>query len=157
MSFAPPDCQVPYNDLNSILMFIFLFADPPCRKSCLKASSYSTAAKPLTEGNPICMAPKSKHSRKLQNVFLDDQGFPDQSDDYDQLLHSIDGGPFCGSCAIRCLTSAVILIHALTIPLSQRSMKNSCKSRWTYHTSMSQGAKIKTPRESYLQCLDKEY
>jgi hypothetical protein len=29
----------------------------------------------------------------LQNVFLDDRGFPDQSDDYDLLLHNIDGGP----------------------------------------------------------------
>jgi hypothetical protein len=29
----------------------------------------------------------------LQNVFLDDRGFPDQSNDFDQLLHNIDGGP----------------------------------------------------------------
>jgi hypothetical protein len=28
----------------------------------------------------------------MQNVFLDDRGFPDQSDEYDQLLHTIDGG-----------------------------------------------------------------
>ena len=28
----------------------------------------------------------------MQNVFLDDRGFPDQSDKYDHLLHSIDGG-----------------------------------------------------------------
>jgi hypothetical protein len=28
----------------------------------------------------------------MQNVFLDNRGFPDQSDEYDHLLHSIDGG-----------------------------------------------------------------
>ncbi len=28
-----------------------------------------------------------------KNVFLDDQGFPDHSNKYDHLLHSIDGGP----------------------------------------------------------------
>jgi hypothetical protein len=28
----------------------------------------------------------------MQNVFLDNQGFPDQSDEYDHLLHSINGG-----------------------------------------------------------------
>jgi hypothetical protein len=28
----------------------------------------------------------------MQNVFLDDRGFPDQSDKYDHVLHSIDEG-----------------------------------------------------------------
>jgi hypothetical protein len=42
---------------------------------------------------PICVAPKPKRPKKLQNVFLDDRGFPDQSDKYDHLLHSIDRGP----------------------------------------------------------------
>jgi hypothetical protein len=47
---------------------------------------------PPPEGNPIRVTPKPKRRKKLQNVFLDNQGFPDQSDDYDNLLHSIDGG-----------------------------------------------------------------
>jgi hypothetical protein len=42
---------------------------------------------------PICVAPKAKRRKKLQNFFLDDRGFPDQSDEYDHLLHSINGGP----------------------------------------------------------------
>jgi hypothetical protein len=42
---------------------------------------------------PIHVVPKAKCRKKLQNVFLDDHGFPDQSDKYDHLLHSIDGGP----------------------------------------------------------------
>ncbi len=29
----------------------------------------------------------------MQNVFLDDRGFPDKSGEYDHLLHNIDGGP----------------------------------------------------------------
>ena len=36
---------------------------------------------------------KTKGRRKVKNVFLDDRGFPDVSDDYDSLLHDIDGGP----------------------------------------------------------------
>ena len=36
---------------------------------------------------------KSKASKALAKCLLDDRGFPDQSDDYDHLLHSIDGGP----------------------------------------------------------------
>ena len=44
------------------------------------------------EGKPIGFLLKPKRHRKLQNVFLDDRGFPDQSDKYDHLLHSIDGG-----------------------------------------------------------------
>ncbi len=48
---------------------------------------------PPPEGNPpICVTLKPKCHRKLQNVLLDDRGFPDQSDEYDHLLHSIDGG-----------------------------------------------------------------
>ena len=50
------------------------------------------AAQPPPEGNPIRVTPKPKRRRKLQNVFLDNRGFPNQSDDYDHLLHSIDGG-----------------------------------------------------------------
>jgi hypothetical protein len=29
----------------------------------------------------------------LQNFFLDNRGFPNQSKDYDHVLHDIDGGP----------------------------------------------------------------
>jgi hypothetical protein len=44
-------------------------------------------------GTPIRVAPKAKSRRQIKNVFIDDQGFPDQSDDFDVLLHNIDGGP----------------------------------------------------------------
>ncbi len=57
----------------------------------MKASSYITAR--AEEGTPIRVAPKAKRQKRLQNVFLDDRGFPDQSNEYNQLLHSIDGGP----------------------------------------------------------------
>ena len=43
-------------------------------------------------GDPIRVTPKQKRRRKLQNIFLDNHGFPDQSDEYDHLLHTIDGG-----------------------------------------------------------------
>ena len=64
---------------------------PHCRHPCIKASSYTTDI--AGEGTPIRVAPKAKRRKRLQNVFLDDRGFPDQSDDYDLLLHNIDGGP----------------------------------------------------------------
>ena len=42
--------------------------------------------------DPIRVTPKPKHRHKLRNVFIDDRGFPDESDDYDRLLSTIDGG-----------------------------------------------------------------
>ena len=42
---------------------------------------------------PIRVAHKPKRQKRLNNVFYDDRGFPDQSDKYDYLLHSVDGGP----------------------------------------------------------------
>ena len=46
------------------------------------------------QGTPIRVAPKAKRRNLLQHVFLDDdRGFPDQSDDYDHVIHNIDGGP----------------------------------------------------------------
>ena len=43
--------------------------------------------------SPIRVAPKPKCRKRTNNVFLDDRGFPDQSDDYDHELHNVDGGP----------------------------------------------------------------
>jgi hypothetical protein len=71
------------------------------RKPCLKPSSYSISPaesppQPATPppGDIIRMAPKGKGGcRQIKNVFADDQGYPDQTDDHDNLLHTIDGGP----------------------------------------------------------------
>jgi hypothetical protein len=42
---------------------------------------------------PIHVTPKLKgNSGKQKNVFLDDRGFPDQSNKFNSLLHNIDGG-----------------------------------------------------------------
>ena len=43
-------------------------------------------------GEPIRVARKIK-GRKRPNVFLDDRGFPDQSHEFDVILHNVDGGP----------------------------------------------------------------
>ena len=45
-----------------------------------------------SDQQPIRPAPKHKKGRKRKNIFYDDRGFPDQSDEFDYLLHSIDGG-----------------------------------------------------------------
>ena len=42
---------------------------------------------------PIRVAPKPKRRKRTNNVFLDDRGFKDLSDDYDHVLHDVDGGP----------------------------------------------------------------
>jgi hypothetical protein len=42
--------------------------------------------------SPIRVAPKPKCQLKLKNVFYDDRGFPNQSNEFDHLLHNIDGG-----------------------------------------------------------------
>jgi hypothetical protein len=34
------------------------------------------------------------HGKKQSNVFLDDRGFPDQSQEFDIILHNTEGGPF---------------------------------------------------------------
>ncbi len=41
--------------------------------------------------SPICVPPKPKCHRKLWNVFYDDRGFPDQSDEFNHLLKNIEG------------------------------------------------------------------
>jgi hypothetical protein len=66
-------------------------------KSCLKAEpAFSTAPVATTaptERTPIRVEPKPKRRKHLQNVFLDDRGFPDQSNEYDHVLHNIKGRP----------------------------------------------------------------
>jgi hypothetical protein len=57
------------------------------------ASIFSTGAQAQHESSPIRVDPKPKCRKRLQNVFLDDIGFPDQSDNYDHVLHGVDGGP----------------------------------------------------------------
>jgi hypothetical protein len=42
---------------------------------------------------PIRVEPKPKHRKRLQNIFLDNRGFPGQSNEYDHVLHDIDSGP----------------------------------------------------------------
>jgi hypothetical protein len=54
---------------------------------------YSSLPVPPTVGTPIHVAAKGKCRRRIKNVFADDRGFPDPSNEYDTLLHNIDGGP----------------------------------------------------------------
>jgi hypothetical protein len=68
------------------------------RKSCLKSFTYFTLGTDLTlppakDVPLIRVADKPKQVRWLHNVFIDDKGFPDKPEYYDNLLHNIDGGP----------------------------------------------------------------
>jgi hypothetical protein len=91
-------------DLSWLSQFSLLLSPshwfcPPLlfREPCLKPSSYMAApvTVPLTLplGFPIWVAAKHKGRGWLKNLFVDDQGFPDQSDKYNMLLHNINGGP----------------------------------------------------------------
>ncbi len=69
------------------------------RKPCLKESSFTvsgnkkhSSSDPTAGLAPICLADKPKWRRRISNVFIDDRGFPDKSDYYDNLLHNIEGG-----------------------------------------------------------------
>ena len=42
---------------------------------------------------PIRVAHNPNRQKRFHNNFYDDRGFPDQSDELDYLLHSVDGGP----------------------------------------------------------------
>jgi hypothetical protein len=44
------------------------------------------------KNTPIRVSPKPKRRKHLNNIFLDDCGFPDVSNDYDHVLHDVDGG-----------------------------------------------------------------
>ena len=41
---------------------------------------------------PIRVATKPKKRKRSDNVFYDDRGFPDQSNEFDSLLRNIEGG-----------------------------------------------------------------
>ncbi len=69
------------------------------RRPCLCASSYSAPSTSTelsqldnSDGQPIRVADKSRSRRRIKNVFINNRGFPDQSDDFDVILHNIDSG-----------------------------------------------------------------
>ena len=54
----------------------------------------ATSDEQKSQTSPIRVAPKSKASgaKRARNVFFDDRGFQDESEEYNQLLHNVDGG-----------------------------------------------------------------
>ncbi len=81
---------------DSLLLFDHAIVS---RKPCLKELSYLAPASMVPHdisgkppGSPIPLADKSKCCRCIKNVFINNQGFPHQSDEFDTLLHNIDSG-----------------------------------------------------------------
>ncbi len=58
-----------------------------------EALGTTSSQPPAKDISPIWVANKPKRRRQLHNVFVDDRGFPDKSEYYENLLHNIDGGP----------------------------------------------------------------
>jgi hypothetical protein len=63
------------------------------RRSCLKVSADTTDPAKPDKGSPIWVAPKPKQRKRVNNIFLDDGGYLDQSNKYDHVLCNIDSGP----------------------------------------------------------------
>ena len=62
-------------------------------KFCCNSIAASSHSKSIQSDHPICVTPKMKgYSGKRKNVFLDDCGFPDQSNEFNSLLHNVDSG-----------------------------------------------------------------
>jgi hypothetical protein len=62
----------------------------------LKPSTYSFSATatllPNSVPPPIHIVDKHKCRKQMPNVFINDRGFPDESKNYKNLLHNVDGG-----------------------------------------------------------------
>jgi hypothetical protein len=87
MPYSLPPSLVPYDTKFSCRLFCLLIH----KKSCLKVSAHDSATS--NEIAPIRVSPKPKQHKCLNNVFLDDHGFPDVSNEYNHVLHNIHGRP----------------------------------------------------------------
>jgi hypothetical protein len=89
--WAKMSIQPPKQPSNSDLLTSFNTPPLPMRRPhCFAGDTKDLASKP----SPIHIAPKpkSRSRKKAQNVFYDNRGFPDESDNFDSLLHNINGG-----------------------------------------------------------------
>jgi hypothetical protein len=81
----------------------------PSSRSHIFAANLSPALAALDNHQsepPIRVTPKMKgNSGKQKNVFLDDRGFPDQSNEFNSLLHNVNGGTISASASTLPLNS----------------------------------------------------
>jgi len=54
--------------------------------------TFNASASPNVVNDPIQPAPKGMKGKKRENVFYDNRGFPDQSEEFEYLLHRTGGG-----------------------------------------------------------------
>lgn len=71
--------------------FPFGISFSPQTSAEAEIQSFALLSEPSVE--PIWIAPKFKCQKQVHNIFLDDRGFPDQSEEYNYLLHNVDGHP----------------------------------------------------------------
>ena len=72
-------------------LFLLSFSRPTQHVSAYRTAIDSDPL-PAARPAPIRVVTKPKKRKRSDNVFYDDRGFPDQSDEFDSLLHNIDGG-----------------------------------------------------------------
>jgi hypothetical protein len=73
-------------------------------------SSHQVFSAPAPEAVPIRVSPKPPKGKRRKNAFIDDRGFPDQSDELDTLLHSMHGEPILRISGVIPLPISTILI-----------------------------------------------
>ncbi len=105
---------------------LFCTLIPYVRQLCYVTNHPNTES----ESAPIRVAPKpkSKSNKKARNVFYDDRGYPDESDEYDSLLHNIDGGVILQKRSFPHPPSMWMTLH-LTTHIPWSFMASSCAHR----------------------------
>ena len=88
--FASALCPLFVAPCNSLLS---LNNDFPFSSHHKPSVAASRNVVPLCAHNdkPIWVTHKPKRQKQVHNIFYDDRGFPDQSDEFNYLLHNVDG------------------------------------------------------------------
>ena len=102
---------------------------------------------------PIRVSPKKK-GRKSQNIFFDNRGYPDQSNDYDYLINCTTGGKFIRKRKhpARPLTDIDPLFHSPFIPSLHQAVLNSDLK--IDHLSVAVGRRLSHLVQKYWSVFD---
>lgn len=79
--------------LITILLFLYVDVSFTVKKNSTMVKDQSGVLASTLSAEPIRVAPKPKRRKQVHNIFYDDRGHPDVSDEYDYLLHNVDARP----------------------------------------------------------------
>lgn len=116
--------------LITILLFLYVDVSFTVKKNSTMVKDQSGVLASTLSAEPIRVAPKPKRRKQVHNIFYDDRGHPDVSDEYDYLLHNVDARPILRK-----------LLHPLRILRFNRFSTQLCTNlkcvqNWIYLTSL---------------------